>query len=633
MNRKHSSDTNGLLKKKRKVETTNKITTEINSENSIFRLNQNNSDKEIPQDNQEIDEKEEELAVDESDEEIELNVDDETEYFSKHFYKLPSESVLQEIIDNQKEAVRIPQKLPGFETAKVFQHIRYNKDSILDISKRIKIENFGYFCGLMENFKLMTKNDELSEVELSLLQVMGRYCDLYYTSLTKDYQNVYLLHLINHIQRNRCLILKNIEKLKSEKEKNNEITDELIDECRDQGFCRPKILIIVPYKKCVFEIVEKLKTLMFGERKSQFLKAKRFESFYGSKDCSYTPNLKNPNSIIRTDDYIYNMDGNIDDDFKIGITFSKKAIKLFTKFDESDMIIASPLGLIQALVNAKEVGHYSFLSSIEIAVFDRMDIIQMQNWENIVTILNNLNAKPDDISYVDITRIRNVFLNNQAKAIRQTLMFSSYDSAEMKSAFINASLNYSGYTTIIKRPMDILSEIDVPVSQQINRIRITNPSEDQSARFKFFVENIYPKLEKGTLIFIPSYYDFVQIKAHFVANNKRFAELNEYSPENKINSHKIQFSHGMKSICLMTERFHYYNRYLIKGIKCLVFYQLPLNPHFFAQMINMSELETTLTTKIIFSDIDSIRLSNIYGNSITRQLMTSEKNFHAMLSE
>ncbi|CEF67992.1 Digestive organ expansion factor homolog [Strongyloides ratti] len=578
-------------------------------------------------------EKEEELAIEESDDEVDLVIKDDTEYFSKHFYKLPSIEVLTKILENPEETIKIPQKLPGFQKTRVVQHIRYKEDNFLDISKPIKLDDFGYFPTIMENFKFATKSQGLSEVESSLLQVMGRYCDLYYTSLANDYQNVYLLHIINHIQRNRFLIIKNIEKLKNAKEKGLQITDEMIDECRDQGFTRPRILIVVPYKKCVFEIVEKLKNLMFGERKSQFLKAKRFESFYGSQDCSYTPNPKNPNNVIRTEDYIYNMDGNIDDDFKIGITFSKKAIKLFTKFDESDMIIASPLGLTQALINAKEAGHYSFLSSIEIAVFDKMDIIQMQNWENVVTILNNLNTQPDDISYVDITRIRNVFLNNQAKAIRQTLMFSRYDSAEMKSAFIKSSYNYSGYITITEKSNGILNDIEVPVSQQINRIKITNPCEDQSVRFKFFVENIYPKLEKGTLIFIPSYYDFVQVKAHFVANNKRFAELNEYSPENKINSSKIQFSHGLKSVCLMTERFHYYNRYLIKGIKCLIFYQLPLNPHFFTQMINMSELETPLTTKIVFSDVDSIRLCNIYGNNMTKQLIKSEKNYHAMLSQ
>lgn len=47
----------------------------------------------------------------------------------------------------------------------------------------------------------------------------------------------------------------------------------------------------------------------------------------------------------------------------------------------------------------------------------------------------------------------------------------------------------------------------------------------------------------------------------------------------------------------------------------------------------MSELETPLTTKIVFSDVDSIRLCNIYGNNMTKQLIKSEKNYHAMLSQ
>uniref|UniRef100_A0A0N4ZV87 U3 small nucleolar RNA-associated protein 25 n=1 Tax=Parastrongyloides trichosuri TaxID=131310 RepID=A0A0N4ZV87_PARTI len=576
----------------------------------------------------------EELAIVDSDEEEEyLAIDEETEYFSKHYYKLPSEESLGKIINNPNETINITHNIKTLKGAKITQHIRYKNDKYIDISNKIPLEKFGYFPSLMENYKFSTKSNGLTDVESSLLQVIGRYSDLYYTTLTVDYQNVYLLHLINHVTRNRCLIMKNIDKLKEEKEKGSEISDALIDECRDQGFTRTKTLILVPYKKCVYEIVKKLKDLMFGEKNSQYLGFGKFEDLYNSKDNVYTPNPNNPNISIRTEEYAYNMDGNVEDNFRIGIAFSKKALKLFTKFDESDVIIASPLGLIGAINDAKNNGHNSFLSSIEIAIFDRVDIFQMQNWENVLNIINNLNKKPDDISFVDITRIRNVFLNDQGKALRQTLMFSRYDSAEIKSAFIKASYNYAGYITIIKKPRKILDDLEVRVSQEITRLRITESSEDQHIRFKYFVDNVYPRLNKGTLIFIPSYYDYVQVKSHFIANNKNFADLNEYAAENRINSDKIKFSHGLKTTCLLTERFHYYNRLLIKGIKSIYFYQLPNNPHFFSQLINMSELDVPISAKITFTDIDSIRLRNIYGSKIAKELLTSNKDYHMMLSE
>lgn len=71
------------------------------------------------------------------------------------------------------------------------------------------------------------------------------------------------------------------------------------------------------------------------------------------------------------------MSGNIDDCFRIGIGFAKKCLKLYTSFADSDIIIASPLGLRMVIADAqsKITIEKDFLASIEILIIDKVIIL------------------------------------------------------------------------------------------------------------------------------------------------------------------------------------------------------------------------------------------------------------------
>jgi U3 small nucleolar RNA-associated protein 25 len=86
-------------------------------------------------------------------------------------------------------------------------------------------------------------------------------------------------------------------------------------------------------------------------------------------------------------------------------------------------------------------------------------------------------------------------------------------------------------------------------------------------------------------------------------------------------------------VCLF--RFHFYYRYKIKGIRTILFYQLPVNPHFFAELINMAQLDDgeSVHSKILYSRSDLIRMQNIYGMNTARELVRSKKQFHALIGE
>ena len=62
------------------------------------------------------------------------------------------------------------------------------------------------------------------------------------------------------------------------------------------------------------------------------------------------------------------------------------AVKLYADFYEADIIVASPLALATLLAEQKgEAGAADFLSSIELCVVDRCDVVLMQNWVHLLT--------------------------------------------------------------------------------------------------------------------------------------------------------------------------------------------------------------------------------------------------------
>lgn len=68
------------------------------------------------------------------------------------------------------------------------------------------------------------------------------------------------------------------------------------------------------------------------------------------------------------------MSGNIDDSFRIGLSLGKKAFKLYTAFENSDVIICSPLGLRMIIGEEGQETtkrEYDFLSSIEVLILDK----------------------------------------------------------------------------------------------------------------------------------------------------------------------------------------------------------------------------------------------------------------------
>ena len=93
------------------------------------------------------------------------------------------------------------------------------------------------------------------------------------------------------------------------------------------------------------------------------------------------------------------------------------------------------------------------------------------------------------------------------------------------------------------------------------------------ARFKYFVEKIMPNLRQSashsnTLIFIPSYFDFVRVRNYMNEHNYSSAELCEYTDTKDISRARTKFFNGDIDYLLHTERFHFYRRLVFVVIQC-----------------------------------------------------------------
>ncbi|KAJ3510271.1 hypothetical protein NLJ89_g4777 [Agrocybe chaxingu] len=467
------------------------------------------------------------------------------------------------------------------------------------------------------------------ELQNDLLASLSTRKDLYLTSTPletrRPAREAIALHALDHVSRKRRRVLKNNERLTKAAKANPDVP---LEDVQDQGFTRPSVLILLPFRSSALDWFRAI-TSHTPPPTYQIENQSRFLSEYGLPEGAVDKLLAAEPGTYPPD-HVETFKGNVDDNFRVGVKMTRKTIKLFADFYGCDIIIASPLGLRRSIEKEKN-GDY--LSSIEVLVMDQMDALTMQNWEHVKFVMSHMNKLPKESHDTDFSRIKPWYLDGYASYLRQSILLSAYETPETRALYNTSLKNVVGKIRTEKRWQPI--EVPAGIDQRFVHFDCTNPVDEPEKRFHHFTTQLLPSIMKSavqstnTIIFIPSSFDFIRIQNYFrKSSGATYTILSEYSTNQDISRARLAFFKGDKAFLLISERFHFYRRYKIRGVRNVVFYGPPDHPQYFTEFLSHPFLDegvepSDVTCKVLFSKYDRFKLERIMGTEAAVELIKS----------
>ncbi|KAF9227228.1 digestive organ expansion factor [Gyrodon lividus] len=465
-----------------------------------------------------------------------------------------------------------------------------------------------------------------NQVQNDLLSILSAHLDLYHPAISlKHHQSIreaIALHTLDHITKKRRRVLKNNERIAHAKSASSETPEDV----QDQGFTRPSALILLPFRSSALAWINAL-TTHTSSPSFQIENHTRFLGEYGLPPDAVDKLATAPPGTYPAD-HVEMFKGNMDDSFRVGVKMTRKSVKLFADFYSCDLILASPLGLRMSIEKEKNA---DFLSSIELLIIDQMNALAMQNWDHVQFVLSHLNKLPKESHDTDFSRIKPWYLDGHSAYLRQSILISPFELPDSRALY-NASLKNVAGKVRVEKTWPAL-QVPEGIDQTFLTFDCPNPKEEADKRFRYFTAQLLPKVLKSavqsanTVVFVPSSFDFIRVRNYFRKQGGiSFAVLSEYSSNQDISRARQAFFSGKKSFLLISERFHFYRRYKIRGIHNILFYGPPAHPQFFSEFLTYPFLDngvepSDVTCRVVSCRYDWFKLERILGSKGVKQVL------------
>uniref|UniRef100_A0A7N0UUN4 non-specific serine/threonine protein kinase n=1 Tax=Kalanchoe fedtschenkoi TaxID=63787 RepID=A0A7N0UUN4_KALFE len=382
------------------------------------------------------------------------------------------------------------------------------------------------------------------------------------------------MHSLNHVLKTRDVINKNDAKLAKHQ---GSATEDILSSERylDHSFTRPKVNV---------------------EHMDRF--SNEFGAGMVEEEEEKTSSLQNCNDSnsksSKPSDFRALFDGNNNDHLMMGIKFTSVQRKVVCAH-EADVV------KIGEAEDDKEKD-VDYLSSIEILIIDHADVMAMQNWSHVKSVIEKMNQMPTKQHGTDVMRIKQWYLDGLSKYYRQTIVLGSYLTPDMNALFNHQCFNYQGKVKLDCEYKGVLHKILLQVRQIYECFDAESILVVDDARFKYFTDKVFPKIrdtvQGGIMIFMSSYLEFVRIRNFLKSQDASFCLLGEYTKQSDISRARIWFFEGKRKIMLYTERAHFYHRYK----------STPERKEFYPEVVNMLDGSQNMTATVLFSKYDKLRV-------------------------